>query len=269
VRMRSLLAFVVSFPLLQPVQQAPAGAPAQAGTSTITWIGRHAEFEEFLRTAPIVRVQGIPSGVTGPRHVFFAPGGLAAGAVIKTIRSSGVDAFFDSYRSEVAAYELDKLLGMDMVPPTVERTVGRDRVSMQLWVEGCVSYKSVIGKPRPDALSWNRQIRRMIVFDNLVVNIDRNEGNMLIDPAINLILIDHSRTFDARRPLRMPYEKQMTVIDRPFFERLKALDQQTLEAHVGPWVDFGAGPILRQRDAIVKKFEQLIKENGEANVIVK
>jgi hypothetical protein len=109
-------------------------------------------------------------------------------------------------------------------------------------------------------------LRRMIVFDNLIVNIDRNEGNMLIDPAGNLILIDHSRTFDGRLH-RMLFEKDMTKIDRPFFEKLKELDRATLEAHVGPWVDFGAGPILFQRDIIVKKFEKLIAERGEANVI--
>ena len=267
--MRTLLAFLVAFPLFQPGQQAPAVAPAQAARSSITWIGRHAEFEKFLKTAKIVRIEDIPKGVTRPRHVFFAPGGLAAGAAAKAIRPSRSADFYDSYRSEVAAYELDKLLGLDMVPPTVERVVGRDLVSTQLWVEDCVSYKSVMNKPRPNPEAWARQLRRMIVFDNLIVNIDRNESNMLIDPAGNLILIDHSRTFDARTGLRMPFEKNMTAIDRPLFEKLKALDQQALLAHVGPWVDFGVGPILMQRDTILKKFEQVIKEKGEANVIFK
>ncbi len=265
--MRTLLAIVVAFPLLQPVQQAPAVAPAQAPKSAIIWIGRHAEFEKFLRTAKVVRVENIPKGVTRPRRVFFAPGGPAAGAVIKNIRPSRVADFYDSYRSEVAAYELDTVLEMDMVPPTVQRAVGLDLVSVQLWVEECVSYKTVMNKPQPNPDVWNRQLRRMIVFDNLIVNIDRNEGNMLVDPAGNLILIDHSRTFDARTGLRMPFEKNMTAIDRPFFEKLKALDQKTLLAHVGPWLDFGVGPILLQRDVIVRTFERLIKEKGEANVI--
>jgi hypothetical protein len=267
--MRVLLALVFAFPLLQPVQQAPAVAPAQTATSTMIWIGRHAEVEEFLKSAKVDRIENIPKGVTRPRRVFFAPGGLAAGAVIKQIRPSRFADYYDSYRSEVGAYELDKLLDMDMVPPTVERAVGIDLVSMQLWVEECVSYKSVMNKPRPNPEVWARQLRRMIVFDNLIVNIDRNEGNMLIDPVGNLVLIDHSRSFDARTPLRMPFEKSMTAIDRPFYERLKALDAKALNAHVGRWVDFGVGPILAQRDAIVEKFEQLIKEKGEANVIFK
>jgi len=265
--MRAMLAFLAVLPLLQPVQQAPAAGPAQPAGYMKIWVGRNAEFEEFLKTAEIARVENIPKGVTGPRHVFFAPGGLAAGAVIKTITPSRSETWYDSYRSEIAAYELDKLLDMNMVPPTVERRIKGDRVSMQLWIEECVTYKTVMHTPRPNVDAWNRDLRRMIVFDNLIVNIDRNEGNMLVDPAGDLVLIDHSRAFDGRGALRMPFEKNMTKIDRPFFEKLKALDKKSLQEHVGPWVDFGPDPILRQRDTIVKKFEKLIKESGESNVI--
>jgi hypothetical protein len=265
---RALLAFVLALPLLQPLQQTSAVAPAQTAPSSIIWIGRHADFEEFLRTATIVRFQNTDRGVTHPRHAFFAPGGLAAGAVVKTIRSGPDDSIFDSYRSEIAAYEIDKLLGLDMVPPTVERLVSRDRVSAQLWVEGCVPYDALKGnKPVPDPKAWERQLRRMVAFDNLIVNTDRNQSNMLIDPAGNLVLIDHSRSFGAGTPGRMPYEQAMTAIDRPLLEKLMALDEKTLQTHVRPWVDFGVQPILQQRDAIVKRFQQLIKQNGEANVI--
>jgi len=264
---RTLFALALALPLLQPVSQTPAaGAGGPAATSKI-WVGRHAAFERFLRTAEIVEAREIPKSTTRPRHAFFAPGGLAAGAIIKAINPDLSDTHFDSHRSEIAAYELDKLLGMEMVPPTVERRYGTDLVSAQLWVENCVSYKSVMDKPMRDADAWNRQLRRMIVFDNLAVNRDRNAGNMLVDPAGNLILIDHSRAFDGRLH-RLPFEKEMAKIDRPFFERLKALDRKTLQAHVGPWVDFGVGPILLQREYILSRFEKLIKENGEAHVIV-
>ena len=265
--MRMLAAVVLALPFLQPSQPAPAAGPAPAGKSTMVWIGRNAEFERFLTKAEIARIENVGQGVTRPRRIFFAPGGLAASAVIKEIRPSNFADFYDSYRSEIGAYELDKVLGLDMVPPTVRRAVGRDLVSVQLWVEDCVSYKSVMNTPRPNPAAWARQLRRMIVFDNLIVNIDRNEGNMQIDPAGNLVLIDHSRSFDWRKPARMPFEKSMTAIDRPFFEKLKALDAKSLNRTVGPWVDFGVGPILLQRDAIVSIFERLIEKNGEAKVI--
>jgi hypothetical protein len=268
-RVLSAVAVAVALPFIQAVQQAPVVAPAQPPKSSITWIGREAEIEKFLSTAKITKSQDIPRGVTSPRRVFFEPGGPAASAVAKSIFDpSRLNGYFDSFRSEIAAYELDKVLNMGMVPPTVQRAVSRDLGSVQLWVEDCVTFKAAMNKPLLDPAASARQVHRMIVFDNLIVNIDRNEGNMLIDPADNLILIDHSRAFDGSGPLRMPFEKEMTVIDREFYERLKAIGAKDLQKTVAPWVDFGIGPILMQRDAIIKRFERLIKQNGEANVIV-
>lgn len=87
------------------VQQAPAGATAQAQQvlSSKIWIGRYAEFEEFLRTAKLVRSEGTPVGVLTPRHAFFEPGGLANGAAVKKISPQRRDGFFESYKSEIAA----------------------------------------------------------------------------------------------------------------------------------------------------------------------
>ena len=46
--------------------------------------------------------------------------------------------FRESYKSEIAAYELDKLLKMDMVPPTVERQIDGSNGAAQQWVEHVV-----------------------------------------------------------------------------------------------------------------------------------
>jgi hypothetical protein len=259
------LALVLAFVL--PLVQAPSQAPAPAPASSKIWVGRYAEFEHFLKTEPIVRRQDIPLGVTRPVHVFFAPGGLAAGAIVKTIDNAKINQFqIDTYRSEIAAYEMDKLLGLDMVPPTVERDDRGEPVSVQLWTENCRPLKEAQAEPKPDVAAWNRQVDRMRVFDNLIVNIDRNEGNILIDPAWNIILIDHSRTFE-RDQSKMAYT--MIRIDREFFEKLKALDKKTLQRSVGPWILFGVDPILKRRDKIVKHFETLAAQKGEATVIIR
>lgn len=55
---------------LGPAQaQAADPAPQAAAASSKVWIGRHAEFEDFLKTAPIVRMQDVGVGVTHP-HPF-------------------------------------------------------------------------------------------------------------------------------------------------------------------------------------------------------
>ena len=68
----------------------------------------------------------------------------------------------------------------------------------------------------------------------------------------------------------MPFEKQMAKIDRPFYERLRALDEPTLQERLGKWVNGRdwLRAILKRRDRIVKLFEQQAKERGEDAVFI-
>jgi hypothetical protein len=238
-------------------------AVASQGIGSKVWLGRHAEFEEFLRTAEIERVGDVPVGVTKPKRAFFVPGGIAGSAVVKHLPMGHRSGFWEAYKSEIAAYELDRLLELDMVPPTVERRVGPDRASVQLWVEKSRVLKEVDQAQVPRPAAWAKQVCRQRPFDNLVANIDRNAGNMLVDGEWNIILIDHSRAFGTDR---MPFEKEMTRVDRAFFERLKALDEAAVMARLRPWVlaDGTVRGLLKRRDKIVAHFERLARERGEA-----
>jgi hypothetical protein len=66
----------------------------------------------------------------------------------------------------------------------------------------------------------------------------------------------------------MPFEKQMTRIDREMLAKLKALDEAGLTKTVRPWVlgDAPVRDILKRRDKIVAHFEKLARERGEAAV---
>jgi hypothetical protein len=163
---RSLLAAAIllaALPLGAQAQEpaagppsAPQATPAAAGAKV--WIGRYAEFEEYLRTAPIERVTSIPIGVTKPKRAFFAPGGLAASAAVKHLPMGVRAGFWESHKSEIAAYELDRLLGLDMVPPTVERRVEGELGAVTLWVEGCKMIKDVDQKACPRPVEWAKQV---------------------------------------------------------------------------------------------------------------
>jgi hypothetical protein len=243
---------------------AAAAAPA-AGHGAKVWIGHYAEYEEYLKTAPIEKVTSVPVGVTKPQRAFFVPGGLAGSALVKHLPMGQRSGFWEAYKSEIAAYELDRLLKLDMVPVTVERRVQGDLASLQLWVEDSRLLKDVNQQTCPRPVEWGRQVRRQRVFDNLIANIDRNAGNLLVDGEWNLILIDHSRAFASER---MPFEKDMTRIDRGFFEGLKALDETALMQRIRPWVlsDGQVRSILKRRDKIVAQLERLARERGETAV---
>ncbi|HEV8384213.1 MAG TPA: hypothetical protein VGQ11_05015 [Candidatus Acidoferrales bacterium] len=252
------------------LQQPPAAAqkpPTAAGEvqaavpeavpSSKVWIGRYAEYEEFLRTAVIDRA-------TATGHAFFKPGGLAASAALKRH-----DDKLENAR-EIAGYKLDRVLGLDMVPPTVEVRYNGEMAALQLWVLNTRLLKRIdegsVGNPDP--ARWNYQLHRAYAFEDLVANLDvGHEGSPLIDPQGNLILLDHSRGFT--NTLAQPYEigKKLNQIDRVFFDRIKALDKATVKRAIGDLVDAAAlDALFARRDNIVKAFEKLAAQQGANQV---
>jgi hypothetical protein len=246
---------------------APAGAQAAEPSSSKIWVGRYKEFEEFLRTAEIERTTTVSVGVLGIKRAYFKPGGLAVSGALRSIRPGRYDGFWESYRSEIAAYKLDRILELDMVPPTVERRFNGDIVSLQLWGKdlrmlGQVQEQNL----RPSNLEdYSFQLRRQKVFHNLVGNIDPNQGNIMFDPVWNVILIDFSRAFTNTRTLKF----EATAIDRQFLDRVKALDRETLRRELSDFVEPGAvEAILMRRDDIVKAFEKQAKQKGASQVFL-
>jgi hypothetical protein len=151
-----------------------------------------------------------------------------------------------------------------MVPPAVQRGAQGTVGAVQLWVDNAVYLRDLEGQRSPDLVGWLRQVRRWRVFDNLIADIDRNAGNILVlrDPVWHLVLIDHSRAFTNTTRLI----QDMQYIDRPFFERLKALDEAMLADTVAPLVIDDGRSLLKRRDAIVEHFEKLAEEKGELAV---
>jgi len=236
------------------------------GASAKIWMGRAGEYESFLKTAGIVRMDEIPVGVTKPIRCYFAPGGLVESMAFKSIKPGYQTGYWESYKSEMAAYELDKLLDLQMIPPTVEKRVKGDLGAAVMWVSPVQSFKQMGGPPTPPAQhldSWNRQIAKAKMFDNLINNKDPNLGNWLVDPAWNLILIDHTRAFAPGKSL---FHK-LNRIDRGLWERMLALEAAPLKAALDRYLD---GPqikeILERRDRMKEVIDRMVAERGEANV---
>jgi hypothetical protein len=252
-----LLVLAVVFAAGIVVAQSPETASARI------WIGREAEFEAFLKSAQVVSKKEIGTGVTKPWRAMLAPGGLVESMAWKPIKPGRYFSYWESYKSEIAAYELDKLFDLGMIPPTVERRVDGDMGAAVLWASPTQSFKDLGGVPGQKGVKgppparmgiWNLQILRAKMFDNLIGNIDPNLGNWLVDPEWNLILIDHTRAFTSTKNL---YHALVSV-DLELWEKMKAVDEAALTRVVGDWLDKSAiRGMLERRDKMAEVISKL------------
>jgi hypothetical protein len=224
------------------------------------WIGREEEYEAFLKTAKVERVDAVPVGVTKPKRAFVAPGGLAGSFVFKELMPSRKSGYFESYKSEIAAYQLDKLLELGMVPPKVERTVDDQLGVAIMWVAPATSFKDSGGMPKVPPMHQARftaQLTRAKMFHNLVGDIDPNLGNWLVDPGWNLILIDHSRALTKTRNL----VHKMQAKDDALWARAMAFTEESLTAAVGQWLGRDEiRALLERRAKMQTEFDKLARK---------
>ena len=246
-------------------------SPAQPAACANVWQNRAGEFEEYLRTAKIERIADIPIGVTRPRRAYLASGGLASSFAWKPLKPGFQHGYFESYKSEIAAYELDKLLALNMVPPSVEKTFNGERGAAIMWVAPAKSFKdlgvtSAPAAPAQYQAAWNRQIVKAKMFHNLINDIDPNLGNWLVDPAWNLILIDFSRSFTNGSQM----VHVLTRVDPDLWNKFKALTEASLTPVLSAYIGKGEiRSIIQRRDKMAQVIDKLIKEHGEATVFMR
>ena len=240
---------------------APSIAASQAERS---WVDQQELYEDWLLTAEIEAIEDVGEGVTKPVKVTLKHGDSVFYAIYKPLKRGRQSGYWESYQAEVAAYELDKMLALDMVPPTVVRRVKGDLGSLQLWVEGCDTYKRLQPKV-PRTPQFSQQISRMKMFDNLISNDDRNAGNFLLDESWNVILIDHSRAFIDKKNLLKGENKLPVQYDRKLVERLRALTLPELEAAFdGLLQGRSISAVLARRDKILEHHQKLVEKLGAA-----
>ncbi|MDI6848892.1 MAG: hypothetical protein QME69_03770 [Candidatus Saccharicenans sp.] len=248
-------------------------------------INRREELEEFLLKARITGIRDLGQGITLPIRVYLKKGEVEHSAVWKN-PSGVINGYYEGWKYEIAAYRLDKLLGLNLIPPTVERRFQGQRGSLQLWVEHKYDLLEIVDNKIQlpgegwEAVNLERMQYLARVFDSLIANEDRNLQNTLLTEDWRTILIDHSRSFrsDARftknlmyglRPLRpggvpLPFKR----LPARLVEKLEALTFDSLKRTVGSYLTTKEiNSVLTRRDLILKEIQEMISAYGRDEVI--
>jgi hypothetical protein len=240
-----------------------AATQAAAPACSLTWVGHEDEFEAALRDGKITKMETVPIGVTKPQRGYIEhdPPMRFAWKPLPPGYKSG---FMESYKAEIAAYKLDRMLELHRVPPQVERKVDGKVGAAVYWIENTKPWDAK-NPPRGPEPNWSHEIVRMKMLDLLIGNIDRNQGNLIYDDDWHLMLIDHSRAFINKKDLKGIAE--LGTVDRALWGKMQALTFESLKAGLGEWVgDNELKAMIIRRDLMAKAIEQLVAKKGEAGV---
>ena len=240
----------------------PVISPVRDFVNPYRWSDK--QVEDFLLTAEIVAIEETEEGRTNPYRVTLRDGKREIRAIFKhhdteplaeRLRWKNSMNNADRYQYEVAAYKLDRMLGIGLVPVTVERKVNDEEGVLQLWIDDLISYLKINEDkiPYEGMCELTEQINFLDSFDYLIANKDRNQSNILFSKSdLQIWFIDHSRAFSAstKRPVML---KKSDISVSPRFKRaLKALTDEQLET-LRPWLN------KKQVEALAKRRDKMIR----------
>lgn len=239
--------------------------------------------EEFLRNASFVGERR-SIGQQYAWRASLSDGKRTHDAAVET--EDGTTPAQRDYRFNVAAYELDKALRLNLVAPSVERMVSGQPASVTWWVDD-VAMAEVDRRAKniqpPDLENWQQQMQAVRVFDELASNPYRNMhpervlaagpgagakpdyswGELLITRGWRVWLIDHTATFRILRQLQHP--QTLTRCDRALLRRLRELNRDSFQQTLGKYLTAEQLDALEaRRKLLVSHFDEQIRGKGES-----
>jgi len=254
--------------LLAQETPAPASTPALSPEA----------MEAFLLKARVTNQRDAGSGVTNSRRATLTDGQLTHDAHIQTVdiaqqvfeagRNTELN-FKDTYRYNIAGYRVAQLVGLTTVPMSVERNIDGKVAAVTWWVDDVQMDEKERMKTKsqgPDPVKTNKQIQIMRIWDELIQNRDRNQGNILWTHDWTMWLIDHTRAFRLNTNLLKP--EQLARCDRGLLDRLRAVTPEALAKAVGnSLTKQEQEALLARRDKIIKHYDERIARLGEPVVL--
>jgi len=248
-------------------------------------IAQREQWEQFLLAAEIVKSEPIGEGVTKPYKLYLKKSDVEHKAAWKN-PDGRPEGLTDNWKSEIAAYRLDKLIGLNSVPPAVEREFQGKKGCLVLWAENKTNLLKLLesGGNIPPAEIEKTDLMKYIcrLWDCLIANADRTQENFLFTEDWRTIIFDHSRAFQPDRK----FSRQLVFgsngiyklddgrpmlfrrVPRAMVEKIKGLNAAVIKQAVGPYLtDKQIDGIVARIPLIMQEIDALIKQNGESNVL--
>jgi hypothetical protein len=258
-----------------------------SGQFTTQEIAQRDQWEEFLLSAEIVKAEPLKEGVTKPWKLYLKKGDIEKMAAWKCIDENLGGGARDNWKYEIAAYRLDKLIGLNTVPPAVEREFRKKRGALSLWADTKYSALKVEEQDIKIPESALKQVDRMKyvyrLWVCLIANDDPTLQNTLYTEDWRTIFIDHSRAFRSdkkytkRLLLGLNGIKKHQADGTPFLiqraprallERIKALEPAAIKQAVGPYLtDKEIQSIVARIKLILDEVAAMVKQYGEEKVL--
>lgn len=268
------LLVLLAFPPLAYAQTTTPAPSAELSTDQI---------RVFLRDAKVIRTRTTSKGVTAPKRMTLSDGNIEHDAVFQAIderkmvmtlggggRQSTTELnFVDSYKYNIAAYEVARLLGLDyMMPVYVERKWGGQTGSISWFVPSLMDESERLKKKiqPPNPTDWNQQMYRMRAFSSLVRDTDRNLTNVLVTHQWKVMMIDFSRAFRLQPELL--HQKDLAKIDRSLLAKMESLTRESVQDATKDFLtNAELDAMMKRRDLLVAHFKKLIADLGEEKVL--
>jgi hypothetical protein len=228
------------------------------------------QLELFLKTAEVASISNLQTlGRTAPWIIDLKDANVSRRAIFKYINRPRPDILFDSYKYELAAYELSKYLNLELVPPVIEREIRGLAGSLQIMVENSISeWERRERNLQPeDVKTFEEAVDDLRVFENLVCESCENLQDTLIDQNNwKIFRVDFSQAF-APQDTAFP-ECRLTRCSKNLYQGLLFWNQEKVKALLEPYLNKEEIRALNARkDLIISMIRKLIEINGEESVL--
>jgi hypothetical protein len=225
--------------------------------------------EKALRECKVVNTRKNEPGRTSPWIITFTERCAVKRALFRYVDRPRPQPTADSYKYDIAAYELTKLLGVELIPAIVEREIDGREGTLQVLLENCIREKERKRRKMepPDAKAFSNALETIKVFINLAYDDCYNSDDLYIHMEDwRVCRVDFSEAFAPMSELLPGCD--ITVCSRKLYDGLLKLDEETVKSTLSRYLsDEEIGALLIRRSLLVEKIKTLIGEKGEEAVL--